>query len=69
MRDVEGRVRHRVRVTPHEVTCLDCGEVFSLKIWTACPRCNHNFGGEPMRMTPTVPTVMYLMDGEYEVIA
>lgn len=61
----------RVRVTPDELTCRECGETFPAA-WHGCPRCT---GDEPdrssghgsrYRRTPTVPTLAYLREGEYD---
>lgn len=73
VRDVEGFVRWRVRVTPGELTCTVCGETFPAG-WGGCPRCT---GDEPdrstglksrFRQTPVVETVSYLRREEYEVV-
>lgn len=63
---------NKVKVQPNEVTCLQCGEVFPA-LWSGCPRCSSEDTpnqrgrrpGEYVR-TPTVPTISYLEEGEYE---
>lgn len=70
VRDCDGHVVWRVKVTPGELTCTACGETFPGN-WSGCPRCT---GDEPdrssglgsrYRRTPAVPTVSYLHEGEY----
>lgn len=73
MRDVQGFVRRRVRVTPGELTCTACGETFPAG-WSGCPRCtgddpDRSTGlGSRFRQTPVVETVSYLWEWEYELV-
>ena len=73
VRDCEGHIVWHVRVTPDELTCLDCGEV---AIRGHCVRCavdEPDEGDEdapdptPRTMRPQrlVPTVSYLREGEW----
>ena len=62
----------RIRVAPDEVTCRVCGETFPGS-WSGCPRCaneggnDHNeMGWRTYKKVPTIPTLSYLRDGEWE---
>jgi hypothetical protein len=60
----------RVIVHANEVTCLVCGETFPAS-WHGCPRCTDDQPdrtgyGSRYRATPTVPTLSYLREGEYD---
>ena len=58
----------RIKVTPNELTCLDCGETFPA-FFGGCPRCTekaeHTKHGSAYKRTPTVLTVSYLKESEY----
>lgn len=61
VRGVDGLVLHRIRVvSPDEMTCLECGET---TVEGKCWRCGR---GADAAVTPMVPTISYLQDGEYE---
>lgn len=56
-----------IRVAPGELTCLECGETFTGR---RCPVCGSDDKGKPRKvLPPAVPTVSYLRDGEYVLIA
>lgn len=63
VRGVDGLVLHRIKVyDAEELTCTVCGETSpDGKCW----RCGK--GLDPA-LTPMVPTISYLQDGEYEFI-
>jgi hypothetical protein len=63
VRGIDGLVLHRVKVYDQtEMTCTVCGETSpDGKCW----RCGK--GLDPA-LTPMVPTISYLQDGEYEFI-
>jgi hypothetical protein len=63
VRNMDGMTLHRIRVyDPTELTCTVCGEV------SADGKCWHCGRGLDPAMTPMVPTISYLQDGEYEFI-
>lgn len=59
----------RVIVHANEVTCTICGETFPAS-WNGCPRCtdvaDRTGWGSRYKQTPTVPTLSYLREGEYD---
>ena len=77
VRDCEGHVVWRVRVTANEMTCLDCGEIATHSHdsvgnpLTYCPRCttDEELDGEERldlrRNARLVPTMSYLREGEW----
>lgn len=81
VRDCEGHIVWRVRVTANEMTCLDCGEIATHSHdsvgnpLTYCPRCttDEELDGEgrlAVRLRSAarmVPTVSYLREGEWTV--
>lgn len=62
-----------LKVSRSEFTCLVCGDTFPASS-TGCVRCTDGEvirderGHAKYRTTPTVPTVAYLKEGEYELI-
>lgn len=63
VRDMDGMTVHRIKVYDStELTCTVCGEV------SADGKCWHCGRGLDPALTPMVPTVSYLQDGEYEFI-
>ena len=62
-------IRSRLRVARNEMTCLECGETYPSH-WHGCPRCPSSDAGSSdawlVAQTRSVPTISYLMPGEYE---
>lgn len=62
---MNGHTVWRVRVSPGERTCCECGETFPDD--AMCPRCGLNDdGSRRVPPQPSVPTLSYLREGEYE---
>lgn len=64
VRDHAGHVLWRVRVAPGEVTCLACGDTRPAR-QRVCYRCNED-DDDPT--PPSVPTVSYLRQNEFEIV-
>lgn len=56
-----------VRVAPDERTCLACGDTFCGEYCTRCGARDEQGGAPRAVQPPSVPTLRYLRDGEYEV--
>ena len=55
----------RIRVAPGERTCLACGETFTEG--DRCPICCTDEQGNARKVQPpSVPTISYLREGEWE---
>ena len=75
VRDCNGQAVWRVRVSPNERTCLICGETFPAS-WDGCARCSADgderefdeLGRPKYKSVPSVATIDYLMQGEWELI-
>jgi hypothetical protein len=66
-RDHTGRVTRLLKVAQGEQTCTGCGEI---AIDGFCPRCGlFDDGTRRKEPPPLVPTISYLRDGEYYVMA
>lgn len=58
--------RNKIIVRRGERTCLICGDTFPERA-RGCIRCAHfDDDGSRTEPTPSVPTVSYLLPGEYE---
>jgi hypothetical protein len=56
---------HRIRVAPNERTCCQCGETFP--DGDRCPICCTDEHGNVRKVQPpSVPTISYLREGEWE---
>jgi hypothetical protein len=62
----DGHTVWRVRVAPSERTCLRCGDTFDGGGY--CIRCAHRSESVRRNPPPSVATVSYLRDDEYETI-
>lgn len=66
VRDCHGHVVWRVRVTPGEMTCLDCGETtIDAYCWRCAGEQDLDFR-EAIEQARLVPTVSYLKPEEIE---
>jgi len=65
VRDHEGHIWWRVRVAPGERTCYQCGETFPEG--DRCALCGYGDDGQHRHNPPpSVPTISYLNEGEWE---